>query len=494
MKDPPDRSKQDDDFEMTELSDHEHESETSSNNIHSIDEISYIFLLIIAMKKALPLSLSLVANVGSLTFISCTMSRMTRNQDILGAVGLGNMTLNLILRSYIFGFNNSLMSSLSQAYRTGQYSKMGHIINKSKILFLLCMIPLMIFLFFIYRILLLFGLNERVASNTQFYVRIGMIAFVFHLYFDVYRKMLNSIGLSYVHSSVPYISFGLHIFWCFSLITYFDLGLVGAAISVNIQSLTNLAILYLIVRWFGYGKEISKPMSKEAFEGWSEFLVKGIPSFLLQLISYMSIEIIILLSGAIDTEILIANSALVNLLYLMYLYIYGAVQALSPMITTEIREGNKKGAERIINTLILFGVVFTFISLLILHCFKHFIFYLYTPQESIIEKMDKIVYIYSLALALNNMKDTLVGVIIGLGIQNKTVAFNLVSYLLLGIPLSYYLSLSHHWTNSGPWLGISLANFLNVIYYLYLCKGIDLQWFVQQYRRKYLRVSRISLD
>mmetsp|Transcript_22441 Transcript_22441/g.22235 ORF Transcript_22441/g.22235 Transcript_22441/m.22235 type:complete len:109 (-) Transcript_22441:451-777(-) len=108
-------------------------------------------------------------------------------------------------------------------------------------------------------------------------------------------------------------------------------------------------------------------MSKEAFEGWSEFLVKGIPSFLLQLISYMSIEIIILLSGAIDTEILIANSALVNLLYLMYLYIYGAVQALSPMITTEIREGNKKGAERIINTLILFGVVFTFISLLILH-------------------------------------------------------------------------------------------------------------------------------
>ena len=99
---------------------------------------------------------------------------MTENQYVIGAIGLGNMTLNIFLRSFVLGFNNSLVTLLSQAYGAGHFERMGHIINRSSILFTLCQIPIFLFLFFIGPMVEMLGLEKELALNTQFYVRIAM--------------------------------------------------------------------------------------------------------------------------------------------------------------------------------------------------------------------------------------------------------------------------------------------------------------------------------
>ena len=435
--------------------------------------------------KVFPPFLGTLANIACFTITLSTISRVTDDQYVIGAIGLGNMTLNMFLRSYVLGFNNSLVTLLSQAYGAGHMEMMGHIINRSKILFTLCSIPIFLILFFIGTMIEKFELEKELVDNTQFYVRIAMFGFIFHLYFDIYRKVLNSMKLYHVYSPVSFITIVLHIFWCYFFIIYLEMGLLGAAIPFFIQSVSNFIIIYFIVHYLGYGVEAIRPFGKEAFEGWGESFSLGIPTFFLQFFAFVSIEIIILLSGVVDIEILVANTALINLFYLLYLYIACVMQSGSAMIGNKIGEGSKIGAQKLIDSVIIFGFTFTTLAISFLFLFKDYIFALYSTKESVIEKMNSIVYMYSIALACYMMKDSFCSVIIGLGLQGKTLTFNLLSYLQIGIPLSCFLTFYCGWTYSGPWTGIAFATFLNAAYYFYLIIGHDLQWFIDEYNRKH---------
>lgn len=163
--------------------------------------------------KSFPLFAASMANVTHFTLIFYFISRRTTDPYIAGAVGFGNMTLNLILRSYVLGFNNSLVTLLSQANGAGEYWRMGDIVNRSFILWTVIMIPIVCFLYYTKTILLFFNQNEKLAENTQYYTTIAMYGFFGQLYFDIYRKLLNAQKLFKSHAPIPYISFALHIFW-----------------------------------------------------------------------------------------------------------------------------------------------------------------------------------------------------------------------------------------------------------------------------------------
>lgn len=163
--------------------------------------------------KAFPLFLASLANVGCFTMIYFFMSRTTKDPYVIGAIGMGNMMLNMVLRSYVLGFNNALVTSLSQAYGAKRFSVMGDIVNRAKLLWTLCMIPLLVFLFFTKYILVSLGQEEELAENTQFYVRIAMFAFFGQLYFDIYRKILNSMKMFHTHAFIPYVTLALHFMW-----------------------------------------------------------------------------------------------------------------------------------------------------------------------------------------------------------------------------------------------------------------------------------------
>ena len=185
------------------------DQEIPMKKVDSMVDIEEISAYMVASKSS-PLFAASLANVGNFTMIFFSISRMTDDPYITGAIGLGNMTLNLLLRSYILGFNGSLITLLSQANGAGEYDLMGDIINRAKILWTLLMIPIMIFLYFIDHILAFFGQDLILATNTKFYVAIAMFGFISQLHFDIYRKVLNSQKLFKVHAPVPFISLFFH--------------------------------------------------------------------------------------------------------------------------------------------------------------------------------------------------------------------------------------------------------------------------------------------
>ena len=428
-----------------------------------------------------------VANVGTFTVIYIFIARVSSDPYTVGAIGLGNMTLNLILRSYVLGFNNSLVTSLSQAYGAKLYDKMGDIINRAKLLFLLLMLPIFAVLFFTKPILIMFGQPEELSERTQTYVRFSMFGFIGQLYFDIYRKLLNSMRLFHIHSFIPYVSLVLHSLWCFLFIYYLELDVIGAGLTVAIQCFTNFITIYIIVHLFGYGKEPIKQFTITSFEGWKEMFVLGVPTYFIQLFTFLSIEIVILITGYVDVKILVANTALVNILYMFYLYIYALIQSWASMIGNKIGEGWKESAIKLINAVMIFGFSFTAFSALLIFLFEDYIFIIYVSDEDVLEIMKIISNIFVFTLISYNLKDLFWWILFGLGLQSKTITFNICSYVFCGVPISLLWTFVFEWIYIGPWVGITISLAMNAGYYYYLYKSHDIQYFIDQYKIKHLK-------
>lgn len=64
-------------------------------------------------------------------------------------------------------------------------------------------------------------------------------------------------------------------------------------------------------------------------------------------------------------------------------------------------------------------------------------------------------------LATFMLKDFQVGILIGLGVQKRTIGINLLSYFMIGIPISIHLTFNVGWEYYGPWIGLTVSNVIN---------------------------------
>ena len=315
-------------------------------------------------------------------------------------------------------------------------------------------------------ILIWFGQDIELAESTGDYVCIAMFGFVAHLHYDIYRKFLNSMKMFCIHSPVTLISLSLHVFWCNLLIVNYKMELIGAALTVLIQFWTNFILIYSVVNILGYGKHFDSTWDSRAFSRWWEIFKDGFPTYILQLISFFTIESVLFISGYLKLEILIANTALVNLMNILYLLVYGVMQSSGPLIGNRVGEGNETGVIKLIRAVLVFGVLFSVFIVVMILLLSEYIFYIYVHDQVVLDEMYKIMPVFIATLVWYIFKDITQTIIIGLGLQEKTMYFNVISYILLGIPTALLFTLYLENEHSGPWLGSCIALFVNTIYYL----------------------------
>ncbi|CAI2366755.1 unnamed protein product [Moneuplotes crassus] len=430
-------------------------------------------LVLLVMMKAIPLLIASLGNAFSLTITMIFLARNTTDPYMYGAIGMGTMTMNMILRSYCHGFNNSLITHLSHAYGAKDYELMGIVLSKSRILWSILIIPFLVLLFFTRPLLLLLHQEELLAYHTGYYVQICMAGFVFHLHYDIYRKYLNSMSKFWTHVPVTYVSLIMHIGWCYVFIVRLKLELLGAALTVLIQFITNFVVIWALtmINIRSKNSNLVPTCKSEVFHDWGKLFLSGCPTYFLQLISFLSIESVVLITGFLEVKILVANTALINLLNILYLFIYAVMQSSSALIGNKIGEKDFAEGRRLIIAVMIFGILFSITISLILVMFSDWIFRLYVQDSDIIPVMYKIMPIFVCTLVCYIMKDISQTVIIGLGLQKKTVAFNILSFLLIGVPVSIY---GLRWPYTGPWLGICLTLSLNSCYYMLLIFKSDI--------------------
>lgn len=85
-------------------------------------------------KKALPLVIAGFGNSVKPTVTFYFINKFTPDNTVFAAIGLGIMLMNIFLRSYITGFNNYMITQISQAFGANKFEQVGDILNRNKVI------------------------------------------------------------------------------------------------------------------------------------------------------------------------------------------------------------------------------------------------------------------------------------------------------------------------------------------------------------------------
>ena len=105
---------------------------------------------------AIPVALQLVLTI-IIEMINLVVVGHLGDPELIAGIGIGNMTMNLLGLSIIFGFNSSLDTLISQAAGCGEIKLCGLYLNRGRFVMTILFIPIALLLSNIKTILIKVG-------------------------------------------------------------------------------------------------------------------------------------------------------------------------------------------------------------------------------------------------------------------------------------------------------------------------------------------------
>lgn len=161
----------------------------------------------------------------------------------LAAVGIGNMTINVIAIATIMGMNTALETRVAQAFGAGNLRKCGVFLNRGRIVIISMLLPLFGILYFTEEILVMLRQNEEVAKLASNYIITLSPGIFAYALFDANRCFLNALNYTVVPTMVQLLGVPLHFFWAQYFVKQY--GMIGVCYAHNITYFTLFAAISL---------------------------------------------------------------------------------------------------------------------------------------------------------------------------------------------------------------------------------------------------------
>ena len=125
-----------------------------------------------------------------------------------------------------------------------------------------------------------------------------------------------------------------------------------------------------MVNYYKIGSHCLKWPDRESFREWWQLFKLGLPTYLLQVFQFIAIEAVIILTGYVSTKVLVANVALINVLYLVGLYGSSLQIVCSALIGNKVGERSVNGTRNMIQATVFLFAVLTILGLIVFHIVK----------------------------------------------------------------------------------------------------------------------------
>ena len=377
----------------------------------------------------------------------------------------------------LYGMASSLDTLATQAFGAKDYTMLGVYLQRGMLILLILLLPISAVLLQLEELLLLIGEDTaiaRISGDMMLYslLLLPFLTLVIFVKVSEAQSIVIPAAIFLLLGAVIYVLGSIIILY---LVSKSVVGIVAASlIAMVLTFIPFLAYLYA----FGVFKRIWGGFSWQAFCGWPEIMMLGIPISIGLITDAVIVELgnFLVGLGGTDPAVQISiYSALVCLSDFLELGSYAVFIGISIRVGNLVGEGDIARSKRAAVTGVIISMVMTGTILLLICIPKNYIGYVFVSDKQVVEGISElIIYLIPTSL-LMALVYALNGVLSGYGRQ-WVIIIQVVIALLVGLPVSLVLT-GYGWGARGYWIGViagyivkSFVALLINFYYLFCAK------------------------
>lgn len=375
----------------------------------------------------------------------------------LAAVSLGSMTATITFAMFE-GIATALDTLCPRAYGAGSYEMVSTYVQRCTVFSWLVYIPCALFWWNSYHVLKYVIESEEVLLLTTQFLRIMIGGGPAYIFFECFKRFLQSQGIFEAGTGVLFISAPVNIFLSYFLVwnLEYGIGFIGAPIAtvINFWIMSVLLVLYTIFIdgskcWYGFCS------IAEVFANWGQLSHLAIPGIVMLESEYLAYEIMTLFALYFGTTELAAQSAVGSIASLTYMVPFAVSIASSTRIANFIGGQNLFSAKISAYTGLFCGLVVAVFNCLVLFTFKGQLARLFTRDDDVIAVITNLLSpLVSILQIFDGVALVASGILRAQGRQKIGGVINFLAYYAFAIPLALILSKLTDLKLMGLWLGI----------------------------------------
>uniref|UniRef100_A0A0D6R1H8 Protein DETOXIFICATION n=1 Tax=Araucaria cunninghamii TaxID=56994 RepID=A0A0D6R1H8_ARACU len=373
----------------------------------------------------------------------------------LAAISISTTVVVGLSFGLLLGMGSALETLCGQAFGARQYHMLGVYLQRSWIVLFVVSILLLPIYFYATPILKLMGQSDDIAQLS------GMLAIWFipqHIGYAFSLPLQRYLQSQLKNAVIAWMSgaaFLVHIVLSWLFIQKLEMGIVGAAITLNLSLWLPLIgqFLYVVcggcpLTWNGF--------SREAFLDLWPFIKLSVASGVMLVLEIWYYRVLILLTGHLKNAQVALDSLAIcmNINGIEVMIPLGFLAATGVRVANELGSGNGKGAKFAVIVAVTTSMAIGLIFWVLILTFRNDFALVFTDSAIIIEAVSKLAYLLAFTILLNSVQPVLSGVAIGSGWQSIVAYVNIACYYVIGVPFGVILGWVFHLRVLGIWAGM----------------------------------------
>ncbi|KAF3060900.1 hypothetical protein GL218_04144 [Daldinia childiae] len=374
----------------------------------------------------------------------------------LGAVSLATMTANICCYAPMQGLATSLDTLCAQAYGSGHKHLVGLQLQRMTYFLWSLVVPVAVLFFFAEDILLLIVPEPRSAELAGLYLRVIIAGVPGFVAFEGGKRFVLSQGLFIATTYVLLIAAPLNIFMNWLFVWHFELGFVGAPISVAITQ-TLMPFLLLSYVLFVDGSQCWGGFTRRALNNWGPMIWLALPGMVMVMAEWLAFEILTLATSQFGTSYLAAQSILITLTSTTFNIPFPVSIAASTRVANLIGARLINAAKTSAKVAFGAGCIIGLFNLSLLAGLRYQLPLLFTRDEEVIDIVARVMPLVAVMQVFDGLAAVAHGLLRGIGKQSFGGYANLSIYYLLALPISFATAFALDWKLIGLWLGTTIG-------------------------------------
>ncbi|KAL6844658.1 hypothetical protein ACP4OV_025317 [Aristida adscensionis] len=373
----------------------------------------------------------------------------------LAAFSIASTVISGLNFGFLLGMASALETLCGQAYGAKQYPMLGVYMQRSWLVLLAFAVLLAPTYIFSGQLLVALGQPAELSHEAAL---VSMYMLPLHFIYAILlplNKFLQCQLKNWVTAVTTVAGFPVHAAATWLLVRHLGLGLLGAAMALNLSwaLITAMQLAYAVG---GGCPETWRGFSASAFADLPEFVKLSAASGVMLCLENWYYRILVFLTGYMkNAELAIdALSICLSLAGWEMMIHLGFLAGTGVRVANELGAANGKGARfaTVVSTTTSFLI--SLLASLLALIFHDKLAIIFSSSQAVINAVDGLSILLAFTILLNGIQPVLSGVAVGSGWQALVAYVNIGSYYLIGVPFGILLGWGFRFGVLGVWVGM----------------------------------------